>query len=241
MAGDEWFSDHISDLGSKDSRIELLGKLIIEIGELDRVRKGNLERVKAFLTARVDHFRLPWGRRASDIPRSCIFAASVNDATPLTDETGNRRFWPVACGEILIESLKADRDQLWAEAYQRYLDGHVWWIDSGELASAAVEEQSSRYESGVWDEVILAWLDHPVQREESEGQNRLPIEPYHSSRGRVTVTDVLIHAVGKPIDRCSQADQNQVVRCLTHAGWERVQERSGSLRGKWFYRAPIGT
>jgi putative DNA primase/helicase len=241
LAGDDWFADHISDLGSKDSRIELHGKWILEMAELDKVRRGNLERVKAFLTARTDHFRLPYGRRAQDVPRSCVFAATVNDTTPLTDETGNRRFWPVTCGEILIDALTRDRDQLWGEAYQEYKNGAIWWLDSVELNTAAAAEQAERYEAGVWDEVILTWLDDPTQREEHDGHNNLPVLPFDSTRQCVTITDVLIHAVGKSIDRCTQADRNQVVRCLVHAGWQRKQERSGPMRGKWFYIRPTGT
>jgi predicted P-loop ATPase len=130
VAGDDWFTDHISHLGSKDSRIELHGKWILEIGELDRIRRGELESVKAFLTARTDHFRVPYGRRAEDVPRSCVFAASTNDQTPLTDESGNRRFWPVECGHINISALIRDRNQLWGEAYKRYQDGAPWWLDT---------------------------------------------------------------------------------------------------------------
>src|SRR3974390_570469 len=37
MAGDQWFSDHLSDLASKDSRLELRSKWIIEISELHRI------------------------------------------------------------------------------------------------------------------------------------------------------------------------------------------------------------
>jgi putative DNA primase/helicase len=105
LAGADWFTDHISDLGGKDSRIELHGKWVIEFSELASVRRGELERVKAFLTARVDHFRQPYGRRSEAVPRSCVFAASVNDTTPFTDPTGNRRFWPVRCGGIAIGAL----------------------------------------------------------------------------------------------------------------------------------------
>jgi putative DNA primase/helicase len=236
LVGDERFADHLSELGSKDSRIELSGKWVIEIGELDRVRRGELERVKAFLSARTDHFRVPYARRAEDVPRSCVFAASTNDQTPFTDETGNRRFWPVRCGQIQVERLTEDRDQLWAEAYARYKQHPVWWLDSEELNAAAMREQEQRYDSGVWDEVILDWLDDPKQRDETDGGAQLPIEPFDSDCTRVTITDILIHAVGKPLDRCTQADRNQVARCLIHAGWQRKQERKrGPNRGKWFY------
>ena len=236
LAGDEWFSDHLSDLGSKDSRIELHGKWIIEIAELDKVRHAELERVKAFLSARTDHFRAPYARRTQDVPRSCVFAASTNDETPFTDPTGSRRFWPVRCGQIRIDELAYDRDQLWAEANARYAQFPVWWLNTQELCAAAVREQNQRYDEGVWDPVILDWLKDPKQRSETDCGAHQPIEQFDSNIDRVTISDILVHAIGKSIDRCTQADRNQVSRCLIHSGWQRKQDRSrGPNRGKWFY------
>jgi len=51
--------------------------------------------------------------------------------------------------------------------------------------------------------------------------------------------DILVHGIGKPIDRCTQADKMQVARCLIRHGWERRQDR-GRKRGKWFYFRPEG-
>jgi predicted P-loop ATPase len=237
LAGDDWFTDHISDLGSKDSRIELHGKWIIEFSELSAVRRGDVERIKAFLTARVDNFRMPYGRRSEAVPRSCVFAASVNDQTPFTDPTGNRRFWPVTCGTIDIVALQRDRDQLWAEAYKRFSNGEVWWLDTDELTKAAALEQEARYEPGVWDEIILRWIENPVQAKDKGQGIHIPLEPFDSEPGRVTVTDILVHAMGKRLDHQMQADMNQVVRCLTHARWKRKQVRQGSTR-RWYYVPP---
>src|SRR5262249_15135819 len=158
-----------------------------------------------------------YGRIVEAVPRSCVFAATVNDKTPLTDETGARRFWPVLCGRIDIEALERDRDQLWAEAFQQYYEGAIWWLDSGELNSLAGAEQDRRYDAGVWDDVILEWIQDPKQRHETDGQ-QLPIKPFDSEPGRVTITDVIVHGIGKPLDRCTQADRLQVQRCLVHAG-----------------------
>jgi hypothetical protein len=70
----------------------------------------------------------------------------------------------------------------------------------------------------------------------------IPIEPFDSDETRVTVTDVLVHAIGKPLDRLTQGDRMQVVRCLTHSGWKRKQDSSrGPMRGKWFYIRPVAT
>jgi predicted P-loop ATPase len=241
LTGDIWFSDHISDLGTKDYRLDLLGKWIVEFSELDAMRRVDIERVKAFLSCRVDHFRPPYGRRAEDVPRSCVFAATVNDETPLLDETGNRRFWPVPCREVMIEELDRDRDQIWAEAVCQYQEGKPWWLESNELNEAAKQEQESRYDAGVWDEEILEWIENPTQAYKSNGDAKIPVSEFRSTRDRVTITDILVHCIGKPLDRCFQSDKNQVVRCLVHAGWKRTQERSGPDRGIRFYTRPSGT
>jgi len=59
-----------------------------------------------------------------------------------------------------------------------------------------------------------------------------------SEPGKVTITDVLIHAIGKDVDRLTQPDRHQVVRCLTHHGWTMKQDRGGPHRGKRFYVKP---
>ena len=243
LAGDPWFTDHIHDLGSKDSRMDLHGKWIIELSELVSMRRAEVERVKAFLTARTDHFRVPYGRRSEDVPRSCVFAASTNDETPFVDSTGNRRFWPVHCGHIDVEGIRRDRDQLWAQAYALYKAGEVWWLETKELNDLARSEQEQRYEPGVWDSAILDWADDPHQREELAGGTSkvtIPVTPWDGSEpGKVTISDILVHAIGKPLDRCTQADRNQVARCLTHDGWKMKQNWSrGPTRGKRFYMKP---
>ena len=233
---DEWFTDHISDFDNKDSRLELHGKLIIELGELARIRGSNVEKVKTFLTATADNFRPPYGRRPQHIPRTNVFAASTNSDTPFTDETGNRRFWPVRCGKIDIDALMRDRAQLWGEALQRYRNGEPWWLDTDELNQLAKDEQEERYETGVWDETILPWLKNPNQRTEYDAGARIdiPVEPFNSSRNAVTVTDILVHAVGKDIEKCTQADRNQVTRCLRHAKWKESRKRAGKTKPRFW-------
>lgn len=236
LVGDEWFADHIADLGSKDSRLDLLGKWVIEMSELVSMRRAEIEKVKAFLTARTDHFRPPYGRRAVDVPRQNIFAASTNEEQPFVDSSGNRRFWPVRCGQIDADGIRRNRDQLWAEANYRFKQGEVWWLDTAELNLLAQQEQDERYEPGVWDDLILDWVEDPRERKDLSNGVTISVIPWDGSEpGKVTITDILIHAIGKDKDRLTQADRNQVARCLTHDGWRLKQDRRGSTRGKWYY------
>jgi predicted P-loop ATPase len=227
LAGDEYFADHLSDLGSKDSRIELLGRWIIEMSEFTS-RRSELER-KSFLTSRADSFRAPYERRARLVPRTCIFAATSNDPVPLTDESGGRRYWCVTVGKIDIEKLRADRDQLWAEAHTRYLAGESWYPDSLEFQAALTTSQAARYQEGPHDEAILAWLENPQPRQFNNHIDRNSL-PFDSTPERVTLIDVLIHAVGMAQHAIAQKDQYPVIRCLRHAGWKNKQIRIAGTR-----------
>jgi Virulence-associated protein E/Bifunctional DNA primase/polymerase, N-terminal len=224
LSGAEFFCDHISDIGSKDSRLELAGTWIFELSELDRVRRGELSRVKAFFTAQTDVFRPPYGRRTQRFPRTCIFCATTNDSSSLVDETGNRRWWPVKVGHIDIPALARDRGQIWAEAVTLYQAGGKWWLESPELNKIAAKEADLRYSPGLWDEEILNWCDCPVPREKRADDHEEFSLPFASSVGRVTISDILVHAVGKPFDKFSYSDQAQVTRCLTHDGWKRMPQ-----------------
>jgi hypothetical protein len=228
LAGDEWFSDCVSELGSKDSRLELYGNWITEIGECDRIKRGDLERVKGFLSTRFDKFRPPYGRRTATFPRSCIFAATTNDETSFTDPTGNRRFWPVRCGQIDLAALRRDRDQLWAESLVRFRAGAHWWLETPELIEAAGQEQSARYLPGIWDEQILTWCDHPEARakraDDHTGGDVSYELPFDSCRDAVTVYDILVHGLGKTLDKFTNSDVMQVRNCLVHNGWKRVPQ-----------------
>jgi putative DNA primase/helicase len=216
----------------------------VELAELSCVKRSITEKVKAFLTARSDNFRPPYGRRTIHVPRSNVFAGSVNDTTPFTDETGNRRFWPVPCGAIDIDALERNRDQLWAEAVQRYENGAAWWLETTELNKLASDEQEARYEPGVWDEVVLKWLENPQQRYELDEMSKtsMPIEPFNSKENEVTITDVLVHGVGKDIEKCTQSDRRQISRCLEHAGWKRFRKSASNGAGgraqPYFYKGP---
>jgi predicted P-loop ATPase len=215
--GEPWFTDEIADLGSKDAALQTRGVWLIEIAELDSMTRGEVSKIKGFMTRTTDRFRPPYGRRLIESPRQCVFAGSVNLSTYLRDETGGRRFWPVACTGIRIDELRRDRDQLWAEAVTRFRGGAVWWLDSAALNKQASEEQAARFESGPWDESIAHWI---------------------ADRESASADEILEGCIRKDKAHWTQADKNAVARCLNALRWERYQVRTGNGR-VWRYR-PAG-
>lgn len=216
VLGQPWFTDEISDLGSKDAAMQVRGIWIIEIAELDSMSRAEVGKVKAFMSRTTERFRPPFGKRVIESPRQCVFAGSVNHSTYLRDETGGRRFWPVDCKkeEINVDGLAAVRDQLWAEAMTLYLDGKPWWLDSVSLDQEALEEQSERYEGDPWDDRIREW-----------------IEAFES----VSIVEILEHCIQKRIDQWTQQDRNRIARSLRSFGWERFHAGTRSSR-QWRYR-----
>lgn len=160
IMGRPWFTDRLSELGSKDAAMETRSVWIIEIAELDTMTRAEVGTIKAFISRTTDRFRPPYGKRLVDLPRQCVFAGSVNpEGGYLKDATGGRRFWPVACGAVDIAAIEHDRDQLWAEACVRFHAGDPWWLDDRRLEALAAEQQADRYQGDAWDDPICRYLE----------------------------------------------------------------------------------
>lgn len=239
LAGEDWFTDELPDLGSKDAAIHMQGVWIVEIAELDAIGRAEVSRIKAFLTRTTDRFRPPYGRHTVEIKRQCVFAGTVNPDTYLRDETGNRRFWPIRCGDIDIEGLMLDRDQLWAEAVARFKSGAIWWLEGKEMLRAARDEQDKRYQSDAWDGLIEHWLTHEIRvvgnNFSSFDPPRRESAPRREPLRDVSVGEILEEAIGIEPARWSRIDQMRVSGYLKKSGWERYQSRNGATR-EWRYR-----
>ncbi|MBF0326902.1 MAG: toprim domain-containing protein [Alphaproteobacteria bacterium] len=240
LAGTDWFTDELAEIGSKDAAQQMCGVWIIEIAELDAIGRAEVSRIKSFLTRTIDRYRPPYGRYVINVPRQCVFAGSVNPDTYLRDETGNRRFWPIRCGRIDIDALRRDRDQLWAEAMAWYAKGIKWWIIDEEIKREAEAEQEERYQGDAWDGLIDRWLafekhrvcrGHPPYEEwcdEEVGRS----EPLTD----VAVSEILQHAIGIEPGRWGRSEQMRVSAYLKARKWERY--RNGVASREWRYRVP---
>ncbi len=215
LAG-EYFTDELADLGSKDAAMQIRGVWIIELSELDSLSHSEVARIKAFMSRTTDRFRPPYGMRLVESPRQCVFAGTVNHSTYPRDETGGRRFWPIACGRIDVDALARDPDQLWAEAKARFEGGAVWWLETADLVQMASDQQIERYEGDPWEEVIGPWVE---------------------SRTSVSISEVLEKCLQKA-QALWTTDKNRAARRLRAVGWERYRERHGS-RLEWRYRKDV--
>lgn len=149
VIGGDWYRAASSSVDSKDFLQEMHGVLVLEIPELHSMmssRHGSTK-VKAVLSTRIDHFRLPYGLRVGEHKRTCVLCGSTNNRDWHSDETGARRFWPIHCGHIDLEWLRAYRGQLFAEA-MIYLDERREALALGPLAVG--EAYATALHNGQW-------------------------------------------------------------------------------------------
>lgn len=146
LAGNaDWFTDDMplnADTGKVVERLK--GKWIVEAAELNGMRTGQLDHLKAFLSRQIDIARPAYARMVLETPRQSVFIGTTNNDNYLRDETGNRRFWPVKIKAFDLGELRRDRDQLWAEAAFREAEGRSIRLDPSLYAAAAVEQEARR-------------------------------------------------------------------------------------------------
>lgn len=139
---EEWFSDSFPMSAANRETLEnAQGKIIIEVAELQGMRKADIEHVKAMLSRTTDRGRLAYARSQAEQARRFIFVGTSNGRAYLQDQTGNRRFWPVAVKAFDLKAVRRDLDQLWGEAAWCEALGASIRLDRALWSAAGVEQE----------------------------------------------------------------------------------------------------
>ena len=131
MLAGEYFTNSVSAISSEKSIVELLqGKWIVELGELDSVKKSDSTAFKTFISKVADDYRKPYAEYSASHPRQCVFAGTTNEMAFLRDDTGERRYWVMPCAgqagmaelglKGTLPGFTDEVPQIWAEAVVRW-------------------------------------------------------------------------------------------------------------------------
>ena len=233
--GGRWFNDSIVSIKGKDPLEQLIGSLIIELGEMQAATRAENDELKAFISRQTDKFRAPYGRRTEEYPRQCIFAATTNDDIFLKDRTGGRRFLIVPCSGKAEKNLWQDftpdeAAQCWAECIALYKENPNLEL-SKESRKEAREMQESHTEGAelkgliqeyldralppLWESMGLEerreWLDAPAIEEDKD----------HKPKDRVCTLEIWCECLGNSQKSMRNIDARNLNTIMQHMeGWE---------------------
>jgi hypothetical protein len=158
--GPRYYADLEMDPNSPNMIQFCQKKQIIEISDLARFKKSDVNAQKRFLSVQTDQIRLCYAIEPVEYKRQFVFIGTFNPPPEgyLTDITGNRRYWPMLSTRFDLSALKLDREQLFAEAYARWKRGEKNYITDGYINAMAAVEQDKRMEREAWADVISEWV-----------------------------------------------------------------------------------
>jgi hypothetical protein len=222
-----YFSDQLPDITNKEAFQHLRGKWLIEAAEMHAYSRAAIDHFKAFLTRQVERYRPPWGRKEVHEPRQCVFIGTTNKVLYLKDATGNRRFWPIKTGNIDLDCLRAERDQLFAEAVVLYRVGVPWWPLRDFEQKTIREEQEARYEPDAWEELIQQYLDGLPKPKKTTVLDIATGALGYEDKPPIVTPYQPVPARGTPINRLSPNDQHRIAAILTHLRWTPKRDKNG--------------
>ncbi|XKZ90890.1 VapE domain-containing protein [Xanthomonas campestris pv. raphani] len=230
LFGSNWFVETSESPSGKDFYQVIQGCWGVEIGEMDSFSKADVTSVKTAITRRVDKFRAPYERVPRSYRRECVFAGTTNEHEYLRDPTGGRRFLPVRTdGEVRLDAIAQQRDQLWAEAVAMFDAGFEWWS----LPEDAAEEQEARYVGDSWEGRIAKWLAGKLAGEQSYPPRVMP-----GMRMEWTTTDELLaYAIRADVSKHGRQEQMRVSAVMKRLRWSSERVMVDGYRERRWVRA----
>ena len=217
---EDLFTDGLNLGSDAKTRVEaLLGRAVVEIGEMAGARRADVESLKAFLSRTDDgSIRLAYDRRPAPMPRRCIIVGTADRSDPLPPDHNLRRFVPVRFtgGDVgrLIAFLDQWRGQLWAEALTMYENGH-----DARLPDWLKEQQQEATDKARPTDAI----QDSVERWLTDAPETFTIEAVaHGVR-------LIEHADDGA--KVTPADQQRIGAALRHFGYQKARRRvNGKLK-----------
>lgn len=203
---------------------KLMGASIVEFAEGSLVSRADVQTLKQQITNLSDTFRPSYGREVQTFIRRCVFAMNTNEGEYLRDMTGARRWHPVPVEKKAdVEWLVANKEQLFAEAYQIHKSGEKTWelVDSYEQLEM---EQELRRVRRVEEDSVISWY-------------------YSQSKARledgVTIMEIFNESVKTDLNRLSLDNSTNIIIGSILLGLFRMKKQQKSDGKRYYIATPL--
>jgi hypothetical protein len=137
---------------NKDTLIYLSECYLINLDELETLRKAEIGALKTVMTMASIKIRYPYDKFPIDVIRRASFVGSINNREFLNDPSGSRRFLVFEVKSIDMNK-QIDFDAVFAQAYSLYKAGEQWWFTEEETAE--INKRNIQYSVSTYEEEMV--------------------------------------------------------------------------------------
>ena len=217
-----YFLDHVNLANKFDKEMALTNNLLVNIDELDQVRRSQQAELKQLLSKSRVNGRPIYGRAQEDRRRYASFVATTNNLHPLHDPTGSRRFLCIEIpdGAIIDNLTPIDYLQLYAQLHHEVQAGERYWLTEDE--TQGLQRANVRYQSTLdMERMVDACFRHPAADE--------PCRPLAMS----DIVDIVARQF--PFVRPTQGTKVQLGLALTARGFQQTRDN----QARYYYVVPV--
>lgn len=199
----------LDDDDEKSAR-KMRGALIGELNELRGLHTAEYEKILAFITRTHEKWTPKYMEFSTTYARRLVLIGSTNEDEFLVPGE-NRRWLPMRVSQVDVDAIRADREQLWAEAFTLWKADGVRWRG----AQALGKEQHNEFAMGDnWQQLVEDWL--------------------RENGGPVRMADVLSLAIGLDVRHTTRNHELRCGRIMRQLGYEKKVTRiKGRVTKAW--------
>jgi predicted P-loop ATPase len=138
----------------------------------------------------------------------------TGDNTYNNDDTGSRRYWAIKCPRKLdVDKLRQDRDQIWAEAYNKAPGCRLVLSEAAEQI-AKIEQERRTSKDDTHTKLIREFIDAPINKGIKLDMsiltlNALSFQTSQVNKGIETKVGIIMKRLGYKRVECFNGDYYQ--------------------------------
>lgn len=212
----ETFVELSMDIHDTDLARKMRGKLVAELGELRGLAGKDSDAIKQWITRTTEEWTPKYKEFGTSFARRMLMIGTTNRDEILVDDDGEERRWlPMrVTGEIDVDGIIRDRDQLWAEGALLFSNSGVVFADAEELAKGVHAEFRA---NDLWHNAIRNWLDDVAFGDAPGGRKRRD--------GAFQMSELMQGALNMDVKQLQRKDELRAGKILRVMGFEKIQLR----------------